>query len=77
MIPKKYAPLLSAIFLSGLMSFLLSGVAIVRVAGLGPSIVSPWLDAWWHAWLVAFPAVIILVPLVRRAVERLTAPKSA
>ncbi|MDC6170384.1 DUF2798 domain-containing protein [Paucibacter sp. XJ19-41] len=72
MIPKKYAPLLFGLILSGLMSLLVSGIATWRSLGLSPDFASLWIAAWLTAWLVAFPAVLLVAPLARKAVERMT-----
>lgn len=70
-IPSKYAPLLFALILSGLMSFLVSGISTFRVAGSLPDFASLWLGAWLTAWLFAFPAVLVIAPVTRRVVGRL------
>ena len=71
MIPRKYAPALSGLILSGLMSLLVSGVSTYRALGLFGDIVSAWMSAWLTAWLIAFPVVLIVAPLARRAATAL------
>jgi hypothetical protein len=68
MIPRKYAPALFGLILSGLMSLLVSGVSTYRALGLVGNMVDIWTDAWLTAWLFAFPVVLIAAPLARRAV---------
>ncbi|MBX3604807.1 MAG: DUF2798 domain-containing protein [Piscinibacter sp.] len=75
MIPKKFAPLLFGLILSGLMSLLVSGIATLRAAGLSPAFTGLWAGAWLTAWLFAFPVVLLVAPLARKAVERLTTPR--
>ena len=75
MIARKYSPLLFALILSGLMSLLVSGIATFRATGPTPSFASLWLGAWLTAWLFAFPAVLLIAPLTRRAVEQLVEPQ--
>jgi hypothetical protein len=72
MIPKKYAPILFGLMLSGLMSLLVSGISTVRAIGLPPGFVVTWLGAWLTAWAVAFPSVLVVAPITRRLVDRLT-----
>lgn len=74
MIPKKYAPLLFGLLLSGLMSLLVSGISTARAAGLEPPFITLWTSAWLTAWLVAFPIVLFVAPLARRVVQRMLAP---
>jgi hypothetical protein len=70
-IPRKYAPLLFGLILSGLMSWLVAGISTLRAVGLTPGFVAEWLSAWLTAWLVAFPVVLVVAPLTRRALDRL------
>ena len=72
MIPRKYAPMLFSLMLSGLMSFLVSGISTFRVSGLAPDFAVLWISAWLTAWLFAFPVVLVVAPLAKQAVERMT-----
>jgi len=71
MIPKRYAPVLFGFVLSGLMSFVVSGISALRTAGLVPGFAGLWAQAWLTAWAIAFPIVLFAAPLTRRFVERL------
>lgn len=71
MFPKKLAPALFSLILSGLMSLLVSGISAYRATGLSPSFVELWTSAWLTAWLVAFPVVLVVAPLARRAANGL------
>jgi hypothetical protein len=73
MLPKKLAPTLFGLLLSGMMSLLVSGLATWRATGLAPGFVVSWAGAWLLAWPIAFPAVLLAAPLARRAVNRLVA----
>lgn len=69
MLPKKLAPFLFGLLLSGVMSLLVSGIATWRAVGIGTDFFRGWASAWWMAWLIAFPVVLVAAPLVRRAVD--------
>lgn len=71
MIPAKYEPVLFGLFLSGLMSFLVSGISILRTAGWGAGFLELWTGAWLTAWFFAFPIVLLAAPLARHAVRHL------
>ena len=71
MIPKKYAPVLFGLILSGLMSFLVSGISALRAVGPVPGFAALWAQAWLTAWAFAFPIVLFAAPVTRRVVERL------
>jgi hypothetical protein len=71
MIPRKFAPMLFGLVLSGLMSLLVSGISTLRATGPVPEFAAMWTSAWLTAWLFAFPIVLVAAPLARRLVERL------
>ena len=73
MISARYAPILFGFILSGLMSFIVSGIATVRAMGLIDGVGPAWIGAWLFSWSVAFPTVLVVAPLTRRAVTRLVA----
>lgn len=73
MIPKKYAPQLFSLFLSGLMSLMVSGISTLHAAGMGPNFVRVWISAWLTAWLFAFPVLMLVSPLARKAVQLVVA----
>lgn len=64
--------MLFGLMLSGLMSLLISGISTFRVSGLGSDFTGLWISAWLTAWVIAFPVVLVMAPLARKAVERLT-----
>ncbi len=79
MIPARFAPVLFALILSGLMSALVAGIASWSASMADIQDPWPWLlawrSAWLHAWPVAFPAVLLMAPLTRRLVAWLTTPR--
>lgn len=72
MIPARFAPVLFGLILSGLMSFVVSGIATLRAVGWGVGFTDVWVKAWLTAWLFAFPIVLLAAPLTRRVVARIT-----
>ncbi|HEX4329812.1 MAG TPA: DUF2798 domain-containing protein [Burkholderiales bacterium] len=73
MIPKKFAPVLFAVILSGNMSLLISGIATYSAAGLIHDFTGLWVRSWLMAWGLAFPVVLVVAPLARRLVGALVA----
>lgn len=71
MFAKKYESILFGFFLSGMMSFLVSGISTLRATGLVVDFINIWLGAWLVAWSIAFPAVLFAAPFTRGAVRRL------
>jgi len=66
MIPFRYAHLAYNFFLSGMMSFIITGVATFKVVGLVSDLPILWLSAWPISWPIAFIAVTIVAPIARR-----------
>ena len=73
MLPQKFAPLLFGLILSGLMSLPVSGISMLRATGPVHGFAATWVSAWLTAWLFAFPVILLIAPLARAAVARLTA----
>lgn len=71
MIPKKHEMILFAflmsLFMSGFMSLIITYINL----GFVDSFIIIWLEAYWKAFLIAFPTIIIVVPLVKKAVGKL------
>ena len=74
MFPARFAPILTGLILSGLMSLIVSGIATFRAAGPAPDFLTLWMSAWAASWAVAFPTVLVVAPLTRRIVARLIQP---
>lgn len=74
-IPKRFAPALFPFLLSGLMTFLITGISIMRVLGIDALVNDPgnflqiWMKAYGSSWLVAYPILLLVIPIVRRAVD--------
>ena len=66
--PTRYAPILFGFILSALMSFLVSGIATFRNAGLVDGFFNIWVSAWLRSWLIAFPVVLVVAAIARRLV---------
>ena len=73
-IPHRYAPVVTAFLLSGLMSCMVSGISTLRSIGLAEIFLGKWMTNWAWSWSVAFPAVIVVLPVVRVIVARIVAP---
>ena len=67
----RFAPALFGLVLSALMSFVVSGIATFRIAGLIDGFFGLWINAWLLSWLIAFPVVLVVAPIARRFVGML------
>jgi Protein of unknown function (DUF2798) len=68
----KYADLLFAFFMSVLMALLMSGVLTAIHLGYTQNFVAQWLHSFLLAWPIAFPSILLLAPIVRKIVSKLT-----
>lgn len=66
MISRKYHKVVFSFFMSLLMSGIMSFVISVFNVGLVSNIVSIWLKAWGFAFIVAFPTIILVSPIVHK-----------
>jgi len=64
--------LIMALFMSGIMSFVIS----VFNVGLIENIFTIWIKAWSFAFIVAFPTIMLISPIVQKIVSRLISTKN-
>ena len=69
MISRKYHKLVFSFFMSLMMSCIMSLVISVFNVGLVDNIVAIWLKAWSFAFVVAFPTIFIISPLMHKLVS--------
>ena len=69
LIPKKHTAYVFSFFMALLMSCTMSLVVSIFNVGLIEGIVSIWLKAWSFSFIVAFPTVIVVSPIVRKLVN--------
>ena len=74
-LPARYGAILMPMVLSILMTFVVSLIATVRAIGFTEDFVIRWLPAWGLSWFVAFPTLLLVLPLVRRIVNALVEPQ--
>ncbi len=67
-LPAKYNTVAFPLVLSTMMSFIISGVSTWRALGLIDGFAGKWMIAWGISWVIAFPTVLILLPVVRKIV---------
>lgn len=73
-LPARYATVVSPLVLSLLMTFIVSFISTLKSLGLQPGLPAIWLTAWGLSWLVAFPTLLLVLPVVRRIVGWLCEP---
>lgn len=73
-LPAQHAPKLLAFFTSLIMSFIMSMVITFLNLGWVDDFLVRWMNAWASSFLIAFPTILLVLPIARNIVARLTAP---
>lgn len=73
-LPARYAAVITPLILSVFMSAIVSFIATWRAVGLPDGVAWLWLSAWKTSWLVAFPSLLVVLPIVRRITALLVEP---
>jgi hypothetical protein len=69
-LPAKYNVVAMPFVLSIFMSCIISGVSTMRALGLAEGVVGKWMGAWGLSWLIAFPTLLLVLPIVRKIVAQ-------
>lgn len=72
-IPARYSNLLFGGMLSIIMVTIISGTVVLINQGYDQEFFRRWFRGFITAWPVAFPAVLVVAPFVRRMVSKITA----
>jgi hypothetical protein len=67
-LPARFNTIAMPLVLSVLMSCLVSLIATLRATGFDGFAITSWMQAWGLSWMVAFPALFIMMPLARKIV---------
>lgn len=70
-LPKRYGAIVMPFVLSIFMTCLVSAISTLRGLGFSHDFFRVWPGAWAVSWLIAFPALLLVLPLVRRIVTLL------
>lgn len=71
-IPARFAPVLFSALLSAIMVCIVSAFVIAVTQGVHAGFFEQWLKSCITTWPVAFPTVVVVAPLVRNLVGRMT-----
>lgn len=73
-LPTRYGAIVMPLVLSIIMTFVVSGISTVRALGFTDASLRTWPAAWGLSWVIAFPVLILVLPLVRRIVALVVVP---
>ncbi len=67
-LPARWAGILMPLTLSVMMTCVISFIVTALGFGLNAELLHRWPVSWGASWLVAFPTLLLLLPVVRRLV---------
>lgn len=67
-LPTRWAGILMPLVLSVMMTCVISGIVTLLGFGLSAEFLRRWPVSWGASWLVAFPTLLLVLPVVRRVV---------
>jgi hypothetical protein len=73
-LPARFTLPVTGFILSGIMTIVISGISTLLALGPKPEFLARWPIAWITSWIIAFPTVLVVLPMVRRLVARIVAP---
>jgi hypothetical protein len=66
-LPARSARWVTPLLLSLFMTCIVSIISTLKGVGLVPDVLHVWLGAWAVSWVIAFPTLLLVLPLVRKA----------
>ena len=63
----RYSAVVMPFFLSVIMTCIVSLVSTLRGVGLSAGFIALWLGSWALSWVIAFPTLLVVLPVVRKA----------
>jgi hypothetical protein len=76
-VSRRYAPLVYGILQAAVTTAVATAIATSQLTDLGLVFLERWVVAWLLAWLAMLPLVILVSPLIARAVAALTSADGA
>ncbi|HRD77134.1 MAG TPA: DUF2798 domain-containing protein [Hyphomicrobiaceae bacterium] len=69
---RRYAPFIYGVIQSAVTTGVATAIATYQLTGVGMEFVKRWLLVWAIAWLTMLPIVLLVAPVIQRAVFALT-----
>ena len=73
-LPARFNAVVTPLVITFLMTCIVSGISTLNSIGLRDDFAATWLQSWGASWVVAFPTLVIILPLVRRIVGAVVEP---
>lgn len=65
-LPARHAAWMTPLLLTLFMTCIVSFISTYKGIGFGPRFVEVWLASWLWSWIVAFPAMLMVLPVAKR-----------
>jgi hypothetical protein len=65
-LPSRYGHFFLPLIITLVMTCIISGISTLRAVGPIAEFPGIWMDAWFLSWVVAFPILLLVLPLARR-----------
>ncbi|MEH6648852.1 MAG: DUF2798 domain-containing protein [Motiliproteus sp.] len=65
-LPTRYAAIVMPFILSCFMTCIVSLISTLRSIGWAESVLNIWMSSWAISWLIAFPALLLMLPVARK-----------
>ena len=75
-LPEKYAPFVFGVIQAAITTAVATAIATRQLTEFGLVFLEQWAFAWLVAWVTMLPVVILLAPLLQRAVIALTTTRN-
>jgi len=73
-LPNRYTAIVLPFLLSIIMTFVVSMVSTLRSLGFEQFSINVWMSAWAISWLIAFPTLLLVLPVVRKITSLFVQP---
>lgn len=70
-LPARYGSVVMPLLLSIFMTCIVSLISTINGIGISPQLTGMWLSAWWVSWVIAFPVLLLVLPVVRKVTASL------
>ncbi len=68
-LPARYMAIVVPFILSVKMTFIVSGISTLKGLGVADGFWRAWMSSWGLSWVVAFPVLLVMLPIVRRMAD--------
>lgn len=71
-LPRRFAPLVYGVIQAAITSAVATGIATYKLGDGGMALMMFWAKTWFLAWLTMLPVVLLVAPMIQKAVIALT-----